>query len=473
MIAAILVVVASTVVWWWRRAPEGFLVELRAVDGGALVFWRYNPNRGDSREWVARFDTAGKLDWRRELPGLTSSRASLVIGDVVSVRYTRESEHGVEQAVVAYGLGDGHLMWNTVLTSDAKSRSDLDVLTPFLQVFSAGGNLIEQVIERGEPLTHVLYTLQPSSGQILGHTPINTDMEPRDPLILGDRLILHDIGAHVNVVDTSHGAAVTALHTSDVGVATGCVVGDDYITVADEGDLALVAFHQGDPASRRVLAKPFYAKNGVFIVRSCGRHADRLVFVIVEDLLRGHDSKTSIVLTDLNGTVLASIAMPFSTPWASETSMRSPDVRAFSGSLPRFVPYLNGDDTKEHDLHLYLAMVDLEQARIAWVASKPLELSDAIFHVGDRWYLNNSVTGGDLVEFDGATGQLIAAIHGGKALEPEHVAGGMLWLHRHSWGRLDRAELAAVDPKTLVPLFARGIEITDITKQARDRLGVP
>jgi hypothetical protein len=64
-------------------------------------------------------------------------------------------------------------------------------------------------------------------------------------------------------------------------------------------------------------------------------------------------------------------------------------------------------------------------------------------------------------------------IRAGDALDPDHVAGGKLWLHRSSWGRLDRAQLAAVDAKTLVPLFARGIEITDVTKQAHDRLGIP
>jgi hypothetical protein len=376
--------------------------------------------------------------------------------------------------VAAYALSDGNEVWNTVLTSSAESHEHVDVMAPFFLAFSVGGNLIEQVVERSDHFARVLYALNPSSGQILGHTLIKASMEPIGPLILGDRLVLHDNGPDVNVVDTSHGAAVSALHVGGGGVAVGCVIADDYITVAAvERGLALVAFHRGDPASRRVLAQPFHPVDGMFSVRSCGRHGDRIVFVIFENSLDSRHAKTSVVLTDLNGTVLATIAMPFGSAWMSAGLVRSPDVRAFAGSLPRFVPYLSADDTKAHDHHQYLAMVDLEQAKIAWVASKPFDLSDEIFHVGDRWYLNDSVTGGDVVEFDGATGQLVAAIHGGQAIEPEHVAGGTLWLRHTSWGRLDRAELAAVDAKTLVPRFAHGIEITDMTKQARDRLGIP
>ena len=178
IIAGILLLGVIGGVWWWRRPPEGFIVDVLAEDdGNVLVVWRLNPHSGDSREWVAHFDGAGKLDWRRELPGLTSSHATLV-----------------------------------VLTSIPRTPDYHYVPTPFLQAFYVAGKLIEQVIEGDEHLSNVLYAIDPGSGQVLGHAQVGASSEPVGPLVVGDRLVLHENGPEVTVVDTSHGIAVTKLH---------------------------------------------------------------------------------------------------------------------------------------------------------------------------------------------------------------------------------------------------------------------
>ena len=108
-------------------------------------------------------------------------------------------------------------------------------------------------------------------------------------------------------------------------------------------------------------------------VRSCGRYQNRMMFTIVD--LTPH---TSIVVTDLSGTVVAAtIAMPFgSFRGQREVLSRPPDFLPFFGTLPRFVPYLNVDDARDHDHDQRLAMVDLEQGQVAWVASQTFRLSD-------------------------------------------------------------------------------------------------
>ena len=208
VVATFLVIGVISGVWWWRhRAPEGFIVELCALeDGSAVVAWRHNTDDGASTEWIAHFDGGGKLDWKHELPGLTSSRAMLVIGDRVSVRYAHQG--ATDQAVATYALDDGHPLWDIVLTANA-----LQYGTPFFQAFSAGGKLIEQVIERGDDLVHVLYALNPATGQILGHAPFDGRSEPFGQLVIGDRLVLHEIGESVHVVDTRNGLSVTELRT--------------------------------------------------------------------------------------------------------------------------------------------------------------------------------------------------------------------------------------------------------------------
>jgi hypothetical protein len=471
--AGIAVIAAIAAVWWWRhRAPEGFIVNLVALDDGtALVVWRANYDHDPSREWLAHMSHTGALDWSRELPGLTAQHGVLVVGDVIAVRYTRiRGFDAIEDAVAGFARRGGEQIWDRMLSPLAPGTHQGAEPISFFPAFAAGGTLIEQVLAHGAD-SRVLTAIDPRTGELLGKATLGSD-EPVGPIAIGNRVVLHFNASQITVVDTSHGIAVTQVPVGGGGVRYGCIIGDDYVAF-DDTTAALVGFRGADPASRHVIAHPFRPVDGYFTARTCGHQRDRMVFAIIENGVDHPASKTSIAIVDSHGAVISTIAMPFSSGWGQVNLTQDPETFAFSGALPRFVPYLSLDDTKRDDRDAHLAMVDLEQASVSWVAKMAFDLPDEVFRHDDRWYLDNSVTGGVVMAFDGTSGALVAAVDGGNPILPSHVAGGTLWRFSSDWSRLDKAPLAALDAKTLAPIFARGIAITDVTKQTRDALGIP
>lgn len=286
LLAATWIVLASAVagvVFMMRRPPPdpvGYVVEMQAVDDGAVLVWSIaGEDHSGTRGWVTRVDLNGRTVWRTAMPDEALIGDSIAIGEgIVTVRYTHRTPsapYGNDQAVVAYSLSDGALLWDrTLATLDRSENKNIEAsLNSSANAAFVDGRLVEWAQSR-------LYAdralvLEPRTGSIRSQRAWRVMDET---LAIGTRVIQHDLD-EVASLDLDSGA-VTMVKTRGIG----CVIGNDYVTIDGDASEApsLVAFANGDLAKRRVLKTPFAPMpNGAYFrLRRCGRYRDRIVLVI-------------------------------------------------------------------------------------------------------------------------------------------------------------------------------------------------
>lgn len=463
------------------RVPDGFIVTLRPIDANsAIVVWRQNKRDGPARGFVGRIKADGTVLWWHELPAVAQSggphgRTALGEG-MVTIFYAHQRDYrAIDQAVVAYSIEDGTRRWDSVLTPFRAPELDSGGLASPMHglYFSStfvGGRFL-QFADNGEE--RAVFTVNPASGHVLHKQPFKATW--RAPLRIGQRLIVQD-GFEALIFDPGTGGPATRIATAGVG----CVVGDDYMTlVKNQHGLELVALRDGDPRSRRAIARPFapFGHPGFLYLQRCGRYGERLVFTV--DWVPSKSApkrRTYVIITDSKGAVLHKLEFPYGVASLGPSSLpwEDPGSAPLGGSLTRFAPYITPSLSPAAGR---LVMLDLEQGRVAWRGpkDKSLILHD-LFRVGSLWYLFRNGLPASLTVFDGTTGKLVASVAldsaaGVRDIGPDQVVDGTVWVSSTDWTNLNEAPVAVLDAKTLAPRVVRGIQIRDVTAVTRKALG--
>lgn len=409
-------------------------------DGGAIVVWR-STDKGKHR--VLRVDATGKQVWQQPLDGMPLR--VLVEKSVVVVRHAHVERYGEgDQAIAAFEIADGAPRWDTELRAyrEARGAEGTPILPPYLDAVATARFLVFWAGDgKGENV--FAYVVAPETGAVAASVPTNAD-DAGAPVVIGDVVITHSEG-HAWILLADPG-----LEEKLATGGRGCAHRGDYVTIVGT---QLVSLARGDQTKRTVLLDP--APTGR--LAACGTVGDRLVLTVVDS------AGTRIVVGDKVLELHDEEA--FQIDEDAERHASGP----LMGELPRFTPYVVNPSIDS----MHLRMLDLAGPAIAWDAPPdPLASSTAMFRVGTRWY---TFFDGFVTVLDGETGEPLAGAvakedEGIGALKPAAVGGGRVWLTGKRPAPLSAPSLAALDAATLAPVFARRIDVLDLTEETRATL---
>jgi hypothetical protein len=430
--------------------------------------------------WVGRIDGRGRTTWVRPVPDLQYSvgpgSGIIVAGDVVAVRYGHHQSHrGTDHAIAAYSLGDGRPLWDVTLTPyHPRKLEGGGTSSPSLPPYHSALPIDDGRIALWANDGHgpALFVLDAKTGAVLSRRPSSDSTYAA--AAIGTRVVTH-LTTRMTIFDGASDAPPDILQTR----YEGCVIGDEYVVIeGDDDGRSLVALRGGDPAARRVIARPFQPLGADAVrLRRCGRFRDRLVLLVQDD--GGSMERTFVLITDAEGQLLHAVDLGRDTLWdgASNVAKRYVQHAPLAGELPRFSPYVQSS-YDEGTSSTRLIMLDLERGEIAWAGPA----DDALIHMtlfrgGERWYTFSPYGSSILSAFDGATGEFTAAVqlhdYHPIGLAPVNVAGDRVWVAGGTWTTFDAAQIAILDGATLAPTFARSFEVTNVTAAMRQALGAP
>ncbi len=461
-----------------RRQPDVFISALQPVGTSSAVVI-YTDGK---HEKVARIESTGRMTWSIPLAGSAVTIAPYngitVSDDIVMVRYAHMRGHEpTDHALAAFSLEKGALVWDTVLTPYVPETStSAQPDTPaYVVALPLAGEMVAQWANDGTSTW--LFMVDMRTGRIVSKQPAEDGFY--SPNVIGTRVI---VTAAQTVVYDAHGTVSPQAVSTWFG---GCAVADEYVTVTYEtmeSDRSLVAFRNGDPSARRVIAAPFHPighPTRIPALLSCGRYRDRLVLLVEVSLDGRADKRTQVWIFDAQGALLHAIdlgAVRIVDMYSIDEIY--PHAAPFSGDLTRFAPHVQVQDELRGDGKMRLVMLDLEAGRIAWSSPANDELlHSAVFRAGERWYAVDAVSRSELSAFDGRTGELVAAVRlrspdGIGDVWPYHVRDGRVWLHTAARGPSASPSIAVLDAVNLATVFQRGIDLEDATIAVRERLGL-
>lgn len=456
---------------------ETWLSAVHALDGdSAVALFR----AGDGVYSIGMIDAKGAVRWRTKIPGapyvIGPYNGINVVGDLATIRYGhvdgyRKSDH----AVAAFSLRDGKQLWNTTIAKYeptdlgeyGKSEAGLPLYVSSIPV---DGKLA--VFTDTGTTGNRFDAIDVGTGKIVATSPADNDIAYA-PVAIGPRLFTHRVNQTTSY-DVS-GAPAQHMNTA----YEGCAIGDEYIVIerkshGDEVTLDLVAYKNGAPESRRVIASPFQPiEEKLLTMRRCGRYRDRMVLLIQAN------EKTYVVITDANGQPLERIDLGFDMLWdgPGADAKKYTSTASLAGELTRFVPYAQVTHGPGVAAIKRLVMLDLEEGKIAWAGPE----DDGIIHMsmfrsGTRWLTFWPTRSGILSSFDGATGELTGSMRlhvydGIGEVAPYHAAGNRIWIYGGTKGSASKPTIGVLDATTLEPVFARGIKIQNVLAETRKQLG--
>ena len=395
VVAGAVIAVAIAVIVGWRvhrknMVPIGFVVAMQALDDGAVLAWRAGDENPDGRHgYVSRVDVHGHTLWWARVPDDPLTGDSLAVGDgIVAVRYshhTAQAVFGDDQSLVAFALADGRPLWDRKLAT-VKPFEGLHAeasLNLYSTAAFVGDRLLEWV-DRDKDGS-VIDVIAPQTGSVVAERPWSNDAAMT--VVVGQRLVQHESLRAVSLDVPSAKADVFDTR------GNGCAIDGDYVTIEGQQQQAtLVAYAGGDRTKRRLIKDPFDPRPPGssyewWMLRSCGRYRDRLVFSLDANTEQGRTDRL-VVIASRTGDILHVITLPHDSGWDGEAMARKYyDHASLAGELTRFVPYIVIAHDGDNELR-QLVMLDLEQGTIAWSSQPDDKLLDAhLFRGTDRWYL--------------------------------------------------------------------------------------